>query len=213
METQVKALLVARPAAEFNPCSVDSCEERAAVDLGTRPLCPAHFFPACTQELESLSEELKSHPFDEAAVETFKNFIGACSREAQELGKEAELTDGVMKAQCMQFLLRLGQISQRLRRSPRLQTAVPVWLRREDVNRTWEDETWTTTISRHGAGLVCHYPVQTGGTVILCRKSGGMRVRARVVYCEFDSEGRKQIGIEFLDDADIWGLGQNTRRD
>ena len=80
METQVKALSVARPAAEFNPCSVDSCEERAAVDLGARPLCPAHFFPACTRELESLSEQLKSQPFDEAAVETFKNFIGACSR-------------------------------------------------------------------------------------------------------------------------------------
>jgi len=207
----VKALSVVEPTVEFNVCSVESCDERAAVDLGTQPLCPAHFFPVWTRELETMSEQLKGQPFDETAVEAFKDLIGACAKRAQELGTQAQFADGTMQAQCMQFLLHSSQLSQRLRRSPRLKSAVPVWLRREDVNRTWEDETWTTTISRHGAGLVCHYPVQTGGTVILCRKNGGMRVRARVVYCAYDSEGRKQIGVEFLDEADIWGLAQNAR--
>jgi hypothetical protein len=207
----LKALSVVQATAEFTVCSVESCDERAAVDLGTQPLCAGHFFPVCTRELESLSEQLKSQPFDEAAVEAFKEMLGACTKHGQELGKQAQFADGAMKAECMQFLLHISQLSQHLRRGPRLQTAVPVWLRREDANRTWEDETWTTTISRHGAGLVCHYPVQTGGTVILCRKNGGTRVRARVVYCTYDSEGRKLIGIEFLDQADIWGLAQNGR--
>src|SRR5262249_36349812 len=149
-------------------------------------------------------------PYEPTVVESFKSFIGACAKQAQDLGNEAASADGQLKAECMQFLLRISQLGQRLRRSPRLRTAVPVWLRREDVNRTWEDETWTTTVSLHGAGLVCHYPVQTGGTLILCRKDGGTRVRARVVYCEYDAEGRRQIGLEFLDQADIWGLGKTS---
>ena len=207
MEMQIHATTIVRPTVENSHCSFESCEDAAAVDLGARPLCAAHFFPVCTQELESSYQQLRTQPFEPGAIESFKNFLGACAKQAQELGSDRQSADVQTQAQCMQFLLRISQLGQRLRRSPRMAAAVPVWLRREDLNRTWEDETHTTTISRHGAGLVCHYPVQTGGTLILCRKNGGARVRARVVYCDYDSDGRRQIGVEFLDPQDIWGLG------
>ncbi len=82
--------------------------------------------------------------------------------------------------------------------------AVPVWLRREDPRRTWEEDTWTTTLSRHGAGFVCRHPVDTGGMVVLTRKDKGGRVEARVVYSRLDSEGRRQIGIELIGRDDFW---------
>jgi PilZ domain-containing protein len=84
-----------------------------------------------------------------------------------------------------------------------LATEVPVWLRREDSRRTWEEDTWTSTLSRHGAGFVCRHPVEIGGTVVLTRKDKGGRATARVVYSRMDSEGR-QIGVEFIDRDDFW---------
>ena len=207
MQSQVKPLTVVRLASESARCSFDSCEEFAALDLGGQPLCPIHFFPACTQELETWNDSLRNQPFDAAANEQFKNFSAACAERAQELEKDERFADARLKPLLLEFLLRISQFTGRLRRSPRMKLAVPVWLRREDSSRTWEEATWTTTVSRHGASLKCHHPVQTGGTVVLCRKDGGLRAEARVVYFRYDLEGQKEIGVELLDQTDIWGIG------
>jgi hypothetical protein len=208
MEGQIKLSPIGRPVVENTQCSFGSCGELAAVDLGERPLCFAHFFPVCTEELESWHERLRGQPFDAVTIERFKNFVVDCARQVQELGEDERFADGQMKAQIPEFLFRISQLNHRLRRSPRLRSVVLIWLRREDSGRTWEEETWTTMLSRYGASLVCHHPVQTGGTVVLCRKDRGVRVRARVVYCRYDSEGQREIGVELLDQDDIWELGQ-----
>lgn len=206
MQSQVKPLSVVRPHAENIRCGYDSCEEFAALDLGEQPLCPNHFFPVCTRELESWNDSLRNQPFDAASIEQFKKFAAACVDYAQELEKDERFTDARFKPQLLEFLLRASQLTRRLRRSRRVTLAVPVWLRREDSSRTWEEATWTTTVSRHGASLKCHHPVQTGGTVVLCRKDGGLRAEARVVYFRYDLEGQKEIGVELLDQTDIWGI-------
>jgi hypothetical protein len=207
MQSQVKPLTVVRPATEDIRCRFDSCEALAALDLGEQPLCPIHFFPACTQELESWNDSLRNQAFDAAGNEQFKNFVAACVEHAQELEKDERFADARLKPQLLEFLLRVSQLTRHLRRSPRMNLAVPVWLRREDSSRTWEEATWTTTVSRHGASLKCHHPVQTGGTVVLCRKDGGLRAEARVVYFRYDLEGQKEIGVELLDQTDLWGIG------
>jgi PilZ domain len=210
MQSQVKPLTVVRLATENIRCSLDSCEALASLELGEQPFCPIHFFPACTQELESWNDALRNQPFDAAGSEQFKGFAAACAEYAQELEKDERFADARLKPLLLEFLLRISQLTRRLRRSPRMKLAVPVWLRREDSSRTWEEATWTTTVSRHGASLKCHHPVQTGGTVVLCRKDGGLRAEARVVYFRYDLEGQKEIGVELLDQTDIWGLGKNA---
>ena len=208
MQSQVKPLTIARPTGDTVRCGFDSCEELAALELNELPLCPSHFFLACTQELESWNDSLRNQPFDAAAIELFKNFVAVSVEHAQELDNDERFAGPRLKPLLLEFLFRVAQLSRSLRRSPRLKLAVPVWLRREDSSRTWEEATWTTTVSRHGASLKCHYPVQTGGTVVLCRKDGGLRAEARVVYFRYDGEGQKEIGVELLDTTDIWGFGQ-----
>jgi hypothetical protein len=109
-----------------------------------------------------------------------------------------------MKARLLEVLAWISSTGKSLRRSPRTATAVPVWLRREDPRRTWEEDTWTSTVSRHGAGFVCRHPVEKGGMVILTRKDKGGRASARVIYSRIDSEGQRQIGVELVDRDDFW---------
>jgi PilZ domain len=184
-------------------CSSEACGEPAVADFDARRLCMEHFLVVCFQELEARNERLKSNAAD-PETDSLRKFLSASVEQVQKLSECDQFTDAQTKSQLLEFLLRASQLSKRLRRSPRLSATVPVWLRREDPSRTWEEETWTVTVSRHGAGLVCRHPVEAGGTVVLCRRDKGSRVQARVVYCRYDGDGRRQIGVELLDRDDFW---------
>jgi hypothetical protein len=184
-------------------CSSGACSEPAVADFDARRLCMEHFLGVCFQELEARNERLKNQPAD-AETDSLKKFLSASVEQVRKLSEVDRFTDSQTKSQLLEFLLRASQLSKRLRRSPRLSSTVPVWLRREDPSRTWEEETWTVTVSRHGAGLVCRHPVEAGGTVVLCRRDKGSRAQARVVYCRYDGDGRRQIGVELLDRDDFW---------
>ncbi len=189
-------------AVQGNFCSSEACGEPAVAEFDARRLCMEHFLVVCFQELEARNERLKSNADPE--TDSLRKFLNASVEQVQKLSECDRFTDSQTKSQLLEFLLRASQLSKRLRRSPRLSSTVPVWLRREDPSRTWEEETWTVTVSRHGAGLVCRHPVEAGGTVVLCRRDKGSRVQARVVYCRYDGDGRRQIGVELLDRDDFW---------
>lgn len=192
----------AAQAVQGNFCSSEACGEPAVAEFDARRLCMEHFLVVCFQELEARNERLKSNADPE--TDSLRKFLNASVEQVQKLSECDRFTDSQTKSQLLEFLLRASQLSKRLRRSPRLSSTVPVWLRREDPSRTWEEETWTVTVSRHGAGLVCRHPVEAGGTVVLCRRDKGSRVQARVVYCRYDGDGRRQIGVELLDRDDFW---------
>jgi hypothetical protein len=184
-------------------CSSEACGEPAVADFDARRLCMEHFLVVCFQELEARNERLKSQPAG-AETESLRKFLSESVEQVQKLSECDRFSDSETKSQLLEFLLRASQLSKGLRRSPRLSSSVPVWLRREDPSRTWEEETWTVTVSQHGAGLVCRHPVEAGGTVVLCRRDKGSRAQARVVYCRYDGDGRRQIGVELLDRDDFW---------
>ncbi len=184
-------------------CSSEGCGEPAVADFDARRLCMEHFLGLCFQELEARNERLKSQPAD-VETESFRRFLNASVEQIQKLSDGDRVSDTQTKSQLLEFLLRASQLSKGLRRSPRLSSSVPVWLRREDPSRTWEEETWTVTVSQHGAGLVCRHAVEAGGRVVLCRRDKGSRAQARVVYCRYDGDGRRQIGVELLDRDDFW---------
>jgi hypothetical protein len=201
-------------------CAAASCNAAAAIDFSGRSLCLDHFLPACITEIESRNERLRTLPFDPGATEALKTFIATCAKHAETLAANsseppsselaeqfaanARRTPPQIKTSVLDFLLRLTQLSQRIRRSPRTTSSIAVWLRREDPHQTWHEETWTVSTSRHGAALLCRRPVEKGGTVVLCRKDKGSRAEAQVVYSLRDSEGRKQIGIQFNDPTNFW---------
>jgi len=201
-------------------CAAASCNATAAIDFAGRSLCFEHFLPACIVEIESRNERLRNLPFDPAATEALKTFIVTCTQQAEALAanaltlrgaqpveqtpEDSRFTRAQMKTSVLDFLLRLSQLSQRIRRSPRTVSSIAVWLRREDPHQTWHEETWTVSVSRHGAALLCRRPVEKGGTVVLCRKDKGSRAEAQVVYSLRDAEGRKQIGVQFNDPINFW---------
>ncbi len=191
---------------EPSECATDFCHEIAAIDFAGQPLCVEHFLPTCMLELESRSARLRELSFEPAATAAFKDFMATCAKQAEQLAADPRFARAPAKTGLLDFLLRVSQLSQRIRRSPRKNSAVPVWLRREDPYSTWQEETWTVSVSRHGAGLICHRPVQKGGTLVLCRKDKGCRAEATVVYTMRDAEGRKQIGVQFRDPTDFWDM-------
>jgi PilZ domain len=201
-------------------CAAASCSANAAIDFAGRSLCLEHFMPACVAEIESRNECLRNLPFDPEATAALKTLIATSARQAEALAAnaltqraeelteqsaaDARFTHAQMKTSVLDFLLRLSQLSQRIRRSPRTASSISVWLRREDPHQTWHEETWTVSVSRHGAALLCRRPVEKGGKVVLCRKDKGARAEAQVVYSLRDSEGRKQIGIQFNEPINFW---------
>lgn len=188
----------------MNCCGVSPCQSAAVTEIEACPLCVEHFIAVSMRELELRGAGLKGRVLAPNEADTFKELLASCAQQAHRLSESECGADTRTKARLLDVLLRASQLSQSLRRSPRVQTAVSVYLRREDSSRTWEEETWTSTISRHGAGMECRHLVEKGGTVVLCRKDGGDRARARVVYSHFDGQGRRQIGLEFLDRSDFW---------
>jgi hypothetical protein len=193
----------ARQTVEETACGSGACSEPGVADFDSKRLCTEHFLAACFQELEARNDRLKSQPAD-SEIDSFRKFLSSSVEQARKLSEEPPCADKETKTQLLEFLLRASELSKRLRRSPRLTSSVPVWLRREDPSRTWEEETWTVTTSRHGAGLVCRHAVEAGGTVVLCRRDKGSRAQARVVYCRYDGDGRRQIGVELLNREDFW---------
>jgi hypothetical protein len=204
MESQIESTDV-QLADDHIPCSIELCMDSASAEVDARLFCLNHFLSVSFQELQSRLQSLTGSERDPAAVAAFKESLAVWARQAENLADDARFADQETKARLLEALAWISSAGKSFRRSPRTAKAVPVWLRREDPRRTWEEDTWTSSISRHGAGFVCRHPVETGGTVILTRKDkGGGRVTARVVYSRLDSEGQRQVGVELLDRDDFW---------
>lgn len=210
MEEQTIAHDLGTPAQTAH-CSDEGCEGAASARFDARAVCTEHFLASTVRELDARAARLKQQPVTGDELQAWKEFIAECTSQAQRLAQDDQSVDKRTRTRLLDLVLRASHLSQSLRRSPRVQAALPIWLRREDPGKSWEEETWTATVSEHGAGLMCRHLVETGSTVVLCRKGPGDRARARVVYCRYDGDGRRQIGVEFIDQNDFWELSQKAR--
>jgi hypothetical protein len=192
-----------RPALKASRCCADRCDQVVASEIESRPYCADHFISAALLEMEAGSVRLKEKSIESSVVNAFKLLLSNCAEQAQML---CESQPKQNQARLRDIVRRATQLVKNLRRSPRFETCVPVWLRREDPRHTWEEETWTSTVSRHGAGFVCRHSVEINGIVVLFRRDRGSRAEARVVYSRFDAEGRRHIGVELLNRDDFWDL-------
>jgi hypothetical protein len=202
MATQIESVSLLLTAGDIS-CSVESCAEVVSAEIDSRLFCVNHFLSVSFQELQARHKRLLQKP-DAVAAAAFKEYLSTWARLAADFADDVHLEDQQTKARLLEVLAWISSTGKSLRRSPRTATAVPVWLRREDPRRTWEEDTWTSTVSRHGAGFVCRHPVEKGGMVILTRKDKGGRASARVIYSRIDSEGQRQIGVELVDRDDFW---------
>jgi len=65
-------------------------------------------------------------------------------------------------------------------------------------------------VSRCGAALRCRHLVSAESIVVIVRRDTGRRAKARVRYSRYNPDGKRELGIEFIDDNNFWGLDWNS---
>ena len=98
------------------------------------------------------------------------------------------------------------------RRSSRKAVFLPIWLRHDEKRPIWEEETETQVVSRYGARLSCRHFVQADSIVIVLRRDNGQRAKARVTHVRYDPDGKREVGIEFIDKDNFWDLDWDSSR-
>jgi hypothetical protein len=96
------------------------------------------------------------------------------------------------------------------RRSNRKAATIPIWLRSEGLGPIWEEETETQIVSRCGAGLCCRHLVSPESIVVIVRRDTGRRAKARVRYSRYNPDGKRELGVEFIDNDNFWGFDWNS---
>ena|SRR2546425_82465 len=76
----------------------------------------------------------------------------------------------------------------------------------EEPGGTWEEQTRTKQLSPRGALLECQHPVRTGEILLVVRMDSGRQAQARVAWRWRKVGGPQEIGIEFLDRDNFWGV-------
>jgi len=192
------------PATTSCSCSIEPCGAPAAAEMDARAVCLDHFLSISFRELQARYDQLRNRECEPEETAAFNKSLSLWVGQAQRFSEDTSLEDQATKARLREALAWVTRTGRSLRRSPRFEKSVRVWLRREDSRRTWEEDTWTSTLSRHGASFVCRHPVEIGGTVFLMRKDKGTRAAAHVIYSRMDAEGCRQIGVELIDRDDFW---------
>lgn len=99
-----------------------------------------------------------------------------------------------------------GQTGQR--RSERILLDVPVVICGEPADRpAFREETFTLTVSAHGALLMLATKVALGQRLVVMNPQNWDEREARVSYLGPDRAGLAQVGVEFLEPApEFWAV-------
>ena len=191
-------------------CSIAGCERVALATLDARSFCPEHFVSTCYQNIDRYTHFVKGKGNYEMTAESMRHFLTECTGQATDLGHQVKNLDNLARARLLDILMSAGELSRHLRRSPRKVATLAVQLRCEKPGRAWEAETRTRVLSRYGALVECSHAAETGDALLVSRLDTGRQTQARVVWCRKE-EGRREIGLEFLDCDNFWDLDWSAR--
>ncbi len=189
---------------EIESCGAPGCSRPAAGTVESRPLCLEHFLTACYGKLDRCAQQLREQPLEQSTVESMQRFVEESARQTTHIAHTHDDLDNLQRARLLDILLWAGELSRRLRRGPRKAAIVPIHLRCERPGGPWEEETKTRMLSRHGALVECHHPVQVGETLKVLRLDTGQEAQARVAWHRRKGSGWSEIGIEFTSPVDLW---------
>jgi len=191
--------------AESVRCSVQGCEGPAASSLEVHSFCREHFIFTCYEELDECSRWQEGRLSGDRTAESVGRFLVECYLQVANLSSVEEF-NRLERAELLDILLRATHLSCRLRQNPRLTVSIPVQLRCEEPGGAWEEETQTKQISRYGALLKCQHPVRAGEILLVGSLDTGRQVQARVARQQRKIGEAQEIGIEFLDRDNFWGV-------
>lgn len=194
----------------YETCSASGCGRASAAALDIRPLCREHFITFCYANLDEYGRLLEESRYRDTTTELVRRFLSDCTRSAADLAQSARDLDNLERARLLDILLRAGELSRQLRRSPRKVATVPVRLSSDKLGQSWEELAVTRVISRFGAAVECSHPVEAGDALYLERQDRPDKVRARVAWRQPKLEDRWEIGLEFLQSENFWDMDWNT---
>jgi len=187
-------------------CSTSGCGRSSATVLDIRPLCREHFIASCYSNLDEYGRLLEESRYRDTTTELVRRFLSDCTRNAADLAQSARDLDNLERARILDILLRAGELSRHLRRSPRKVAMIPVLLSSDKLGQSWEEPAVTRVISRYGAALECGHELDVGDALVLERADRSAQVRARVAWRQPKMSDRFEIGLEFLHTENFWDI-------
>lgn len=187
-------------------CSETGCTNFFVGFLGSMRLCSPHFLARCYNELNTLGMQIsKTYPSGSTRGQ-MRSRLGALADQTFALTLSSKSLDRFQQLQVLDILERTSILLGRLRRSERLPVKINVQVSTEKLRAHWFEHTQTRTVSRYGASIEFHYPVQRGDIVTLQHASMDRSVRARVVWKATESRTSALCGVELISPKNIWGI-------
>lgn len=187
-------------------CSVEGCSLAATVALDGYPLCAEHFVVAAYRFLDDAAVQLRHAAPDGPTSSQLGRRLDDCTRATTTLAMSAIGGDNLVRARLIDILLWAAELFKQVRRGPRAGMTIPVVLASPVDNESWEEKTETHTVSRHGASLRCARSFAQGDLVKVKRIDNGEHDTARVVWSARKDDGNFEVGLELLNEHNLWGV-------
>ena len=187
-------------------CETPGCDQRAVIALEAHPRCREHFIHSAYGLLDRASVQLERAAFHGPEAESVLRELDECMRAATSLAIAPGKPENLERAQLMDILLWASELCRRMRRGPRKGIAIAVVLRSDAAGRVWREDAETSTLSRHGACVVCRHEAVYGDILHVRRKDTAQEAPARVVWVRRLTNESFEIGFEFVDQDNFWRL-------
>jgi PilZ domain len=187
-------------------CSAEKCSRAAAVALDGQSFCAEHFVLAAYRFLDDVAAQLHHAPQLGPSTKELARRLSDCTRGTTSLAMSSAKTDNLARARLIDILLWASELLKQVRRGPRVDLAVPVVLAGSAGDRVWEEATTTLTVSQHGASLCCRRALALGDVVKIKHANTGKQGTARVVWSSRKDAGTFEIGLELLNEQNLWGV-------
>lgn len=187
-------------------CAAVGCKHPTVTVLGNAAYCCNHFIAHCYEELGTYSQMLAEHRLTETATVSVRRFVQECLRQADVLESNARDLHDAERERLSDIILLASELGRNLRRSPRKAITIQVLLSSDQPDNEWIEETKTQLVSRHGALVQCRHTALLDQTVVVERLDTGQKDKARVAWLREKSAGNYELGIEFSENENFWGI-------
>lgn len=187
-------------------CNVQGCSAIAVAELEQSPYCRPHLFEVCYERIDHYRHCLHSRSLGDSDEVVVRNFVAEGTRLLTDMANTTPQLDNLERARVLDLLLRIAELGQQLRRSPRRAARVPVRLVFNKPGQAWEEDTQTQIISRSGAKLACHHALDSGALLFITRLDTRQSAQARVAWCHRIGAEACEIGIELLGCDNFWNI-------
>jgi len=187
-------------------CSIQACDKPAVAVLSNRAFCCEHFIFNCHAELAVYVRRFKENRLRDMPQESARRFVDECLREADRIEQSTRDLSDSERAQLLEIILSAAELGRHLRRSHRRVAQIPLLVYSQTPGEPWEEQTETRLVSRYGALVNFHHPVEINERIQVVRRDNSRQAQARVAWWQRRAEGQLDVGIEFVDCDNFWEL-------